>query len=148
MPIQLKNPNSGFPPDGFSFSDPHTAMKFDDEHADLNTQIARVIEHRKANPGIYPTHNIAAFHPASVAQEIIVQVCSRHPQLCEDSALVGTMKNPVISFAPAQVPIVKTQRPNGQPCSKCNGDDFEPIYCKTCSGNRITGWRCKKCGST
>lgn len=144
MPVRLRNPNNGFPAGGFVFHDPHTGMKFDGDNVDLNHQAKLVAEHRKGNPRIYKPDEPKHFDHAAISQEIIVQLCANAPQYCEDEARPGEP----YPFVPSEPPpdpanIVRIQ---GKKCPKCQGQDFEAQYCKTCAGRRITGHRCVACG--
>ena len=148
MPIQLKNPQAGFPPGGWAFHDPHTAMAFDDPLMDLNAVCAKVAQHRKANLKIYPPDQPLHFDIAAIRQEIIVQTCSRVPNLCEDSAL-SALPQPQALTAVAPPPpqtVKKTPRPNGRPCERCGNDDFEEVLCSSCGNRKVNGYKCKKCG--
>ncbi len=141
MGVRLRNPNGPFPPQGFIFSDPHTAMQFMNEKADLNAQVIAIVEHRKANPNIYKPENTIAFDPESVKREILIQVCSRQPTFCEDEATPGAPYPP----APGK-PEIEINRQQGRYCPKCKSADFSPVRCSSCGGNRISGWKCVQCG--
>lgn len=151
MAIQLINPNGPFPGcdhEGkrcaFYFSDPHTGMAFDNPGNDLNAQAKAVAEHRRGNTQIYPTDQPLHFNLESIKAEIVVQVCARHPSLCEDSA-TSLNPQPAAPLAPLPQPN-RFSKPGGGACPKCqSADAFEPVICHSCGGKR-TGWRCTKCG--
>lgn len=141
MPVQLRNPREGFPTNGWRFADPHTAKSFEDPYVDLNTLIKQVIEHRRANPKIYPESGASAFDPKAVELEIIIQLCADKPQLCEDSAKPGQP----YPAPPDPAAVVTPVQSLDKKCPKCNGQEFTPVICTTCGGRR-TAWRCVRCG--
>lgn len=141
MGVRLRNPNGAFPPGGFAFSDPHTAMQFPDDKADLHTIALQVSEHRKSNPNIYKPSDTIKFDVEAIKKEVLIQVCSRQPSFCEDEAAPGAPYPP-----PPQKPTLEIVRQQGRFCPKCQSSDFTPIRCSTCGGNRISGWKCVQCG--
>lgn len=141
MGVRLKNPNGSYPPGGFVFSDPHTAMQFTDEGADLHSQALKVAEHRRANPHIYKPTDTNKFDPEEIKKEIVIQVCARQPTYCEDEANPGQPYP--LPPSKAQIEIVRHQ---GRVCVKCGSGDFTPVRCSPCGGNRISGWKCVQCG--
>lgn len=151
MPVQLINPNGPFPGcdhEGkrcaFWFSDPHTGMEFDNPGFDLYQQAKLVAEHRAGNPSIYSPDQPGHFDLEIIRQEIIVQTCSRHPELCEDSAL-SKMPQPIAPNAPPARPN-QFPKPGGGKCPKCQGSNFEPVLCHSCGGGKVSGYRCTSCG--
>ena len=141
MGVRLRNPNGSYPPQAFTFSDPHTAMRFDDEKADLQTQAERVRVHRQANPEIYKPENAIAFDLEAIKGEIVIQVCSRQPSYCEDEAKPGQPYPPTEKAAKPE-----PYRQQGKVCAKCGCGEFTPIYCRTCGGQRIQSYKCHACG--
>lgn len=141
MGVRLKNPNGPFPPQGYTFDDPHTAMHFDGDGVDLHSQSLRVAEHRRANPKVYNPDKPEHFDLTAIKQEIVVQVCARQPTHCEDDARPG-QPYPA-QPEPAQLEIVRHQ---GKVCKKCGSSEFTPIRCRTCGGARIKGYKCVSCG--
>jgi hypothetical protein len=139
MTLQIKSPNSHFPPGGFNFTDPRTGMKFEVPH-NLDNQAAAVIQHRMANPRVYPENEFVHFEPGAVKQEIVNQVCARNPNLCQDSAMANT---PI----PSQVNVpMSGPKADNKPCV-CGSERFDYIFCKTCGGRpKINGYKCRKCG--
>lgn len=119
-------------------------MKFDDANDDLNSLIKRIIEHRLANPKIYPTAETFRFDQREIAHEIAVQICADKPQICEDSAFPGRAY-PYIPPEPPPAP-AEVYRQQGLECPRCHSQDFELQYCATCGGKRVTGKKCLKCG--
>lgn len=144
MSVQLRNPNSGFPRDGFTFSDPHTGMRFDNPYDDLNHLIKRVQEHRKANPKIYPETDTVAVSFDRVKEEILIQLCSNQPGLCEDSAHPGR-EYPYVAPEPPPAP-ADIYRQHGKMCPRCQFTEFTIVYCRSCGSSRVSGYRCNKCG--
>ncbi len=141
MGLRLRNPNGAFPAGGYTFSDPHTAMQFPDEKIDLHNQALKVIEHRKANPHIYKPEDTIKFDPGEVQKEILIQVCSRVPAVCEDESTPGAPYPPQPQKAQLEI-----NRQQGRVCPRCKSDEFTPIRCSSCGGNRISGWKCVGCG--
>ena len=141
MSLQLKSPNSHFPAGGYDFTDPKTGMKFTDPH-NIQQQTQLIIQHRKANPDIYPVHELVAFEQGAVSQEVINQVCGRHPELCQDSSL------PLVvmpgSGPAAEVPVIGPKADQGE--CECGNSVFTFIFCKTCSSRKVVGYRCTVCG--
>lgn len=141
MGVRLKNPNGPYPPQGYIFSDPHTAMQFTDEGIDLHSQALKVIEHRKANPNIYKESDAIRFDVEEVKKEIVIQVCSRQPSYCEDESRPG-----VPYPAPPEPAQHEIHRQQGKTCVKCGGSEFTAIMCRTCGGSRVQSYKCNKCG--
>lgn len=135
MPLQLKNPKGGFPPGGFPFQDKRTGKKFDGMSADLKLQAMNVIQHRRGNMRLYPATEGMAFNSDAVQQEILEQVCANHRGICVEQVKSLPMSR---NFA-----VVKSNKS----CPKCGNTDLTPKYCKTCSGSKIRGWTCDKCGT-
>lgn len=151
MAIQLINPNAGFPGCdhegkrcGWYYEDTHTGMKFEGGTTDLNHQCKAVADHRRANPRVYPLDQPLHFDLDVIRHQIIVQACSLHPELCEDSA-VSVNPQPVPRLAPPAQPVGGSGRPNGRPCAKCGANGFEPVICYGC-GAKVTGYKCTACG--
>lgn len=128
-----------WPPNGFGFTDPRTNRKFDGMSADLTLQARNIQEHRLANPRFYPPHESGFLSLENIIQEIVGQVCLRSPSFCyNDEESTVRRQNQPLSNLPVEPP--RTD------CARCGSKDFDPIYCPTCSGQRLTGYRCKQCG--
>lgn len=141
MGVRLKNPNSHFPPGGYTFDDPHTAMHFPGEGVDLHSQALKVIEHRKANPHIYKPEDTLQIDLEEVKRQIVIQVCARQPSYCVDEAHPD---RPYPHVDPTPKKEVKTFQ--GKKCAKCGAGEFEPVYCRSCGGSRVQSWKCANCG--
>lgn len=134
MPLTLKKA-SGWPPGGYPFKDPRTGKVFDGMSADLGLQAKNVVIHRRGNPRVYPPNDTGWFDVGAIRQEIINYMCSLRPELCTDG--VPLPLNEPAAFA--------VQKP-AHACPKCGSHEASPVYCKTCSGQKITGWKCV-CGT-
>lgn len=117
---------------GAPFTDPRTGRIFDAYQLGLDDAVVQTIEHRKANPHFYPVTELEKFDPISVRQEILATVHSKFPEMFRSESNGSFV--PQVNFQPT----VKV--------CHCGGSEFTPIVCPTCSGQRITGQRCVKCG--
>lgn len=136
MIYQLKNPNSSFPQYGWPFTDPRTGFICKGYEGTPTMHAVKIINHRRANPHVYSKDEPQWFDTQSVVQEIYAQKAATHPHLFRgfDDAMV-TIQN--VNNRQALAPTVKC---------KCGAQDFDPIFCKTCGGRKVTGYRCKSCG--
>lgn len=98
-----------------------------------------VIKHRFGNPVIYPQHESQHFNLQFVMQEITDAICRKHPSFCMETVPVGPP-------SAAQTPVV-VQPPVNPACPACGSTEWKADYCKTCSGSRIVGYICLKCGN-
>jgi hypothetical protein len=118
---------------GYPYTDPKTGMKFDGFDAGgFGDQVLRVRAHRVANPKIYLPGDVA-LTVEYIANQIDEYQCLRHgnnPRYCLDE------NQPAL---PASVA-------SDRACS-C-GEKLNPVYCPTCSGQKITHYICPKCGRT
>lgn len=136
--MQLKSRTGPFPPKGWEFVDSRTGMKFNGMEAAFDDQVRRVIKHRKANPHIYSPDQGQFLDFDQVSHELADFTCQRlkhTSQFCHNGA--PDTKAPVNYIV--QQPKIK--------CFKCDHDQFDPKYCKTCSGSKIKAWICQKCHS-
>ncbi len=133
-----------FPAGGFGFKDPRTNRTFDGMSADLTMQAREIIAHRMANPAIYPAHESSHFSLVDVIGEITRQVCQRSPASCYDdrNSVRSTPVPPSVRRNPATIVV---QAPSSV-CRACGSGEWEPVYCKVCSGKKLTGYKCKSCG--
>ncbi len=136
--LVLKNSQqSQFPPfGGWSFVDGKTGQRFNGWEGDQFAIARKVIEHRKANPKIYEPGTEGDVN--SVVQQIFQQKHAQAPWLFRGNPDQGPGAYP--SQPAARETIVK-----GAACS-CGCTEFIAEYCKTCSGARIVGRKCKSCG--
>lgn len=138
MIYQLKNPNANqFPPQGWPFKDPKTGFRCNGYEGTPAMHAVKIIGNRRANPHHYPPGEPQWFDPNSVIQEIYAQKAATHPQLFKGFPDVQIVAQPERIVSRVVAPTVI--------CS-CGANDYEPIYCKTCGGKRITGYKCKSCG--
>ncbi len=136
MSLKLKNASaSQFPENGWPFTDPRTGMKFPGWEGSPDMQSVKIAAHRAANPKLWP--NGEGQDRGGIIQELFAQKVRTHPYL-----FVGYPdKDPSYRSQPeARETIVK-----GSACS-CGCTEFIAEYCRTCSGNRIVGRKCKSCG--
>lgn len=126
------------PPGGYAFRDPKTGKHFTDMLT-FNDQVAAIIQHRKANVHLYTPFEFAS---ASVAEELDAYTCQRlgfDNRYCTGGDLSQNTSD--------TEPRKKSEPVTGAPCPKCGSTQWTPIYCKTCSGKRITGYACSSCGT-
>lgn len=139
MILQLKNSNANqFCQGGWPFVDPKSGFKCNGYEGTPKMHANKIIAHRRANPTLFPPNDASLFDVNSVIQEIYQQKFQTHPQL-----FVG---QPGYTVLKMEKPAKKNYQPNSK-CPKCNSPDFEPVYCPTCTGRRITGYKCKSCGT-
>jgi len=132
MILQLRCPTCQFPgPNGFAFTDPRTGFKVAGWEGTAQMNAIKIIANRRANPHIYDPAESQWFDRASVVQEIYAEMNKTQPELF--NGFGGNVQLPV------------TPGPSGMVCS-CGSTDCTPIYCATCSGQRVTGWTCNSCG--
>ncbi len=132
--LRLKNATaSQFPQGGWPFTDPRTGMKFNGWEGSPMMQAVKIAAHRGANPSKWPDGTGQDLN--SIVQELYAQKFSVMPWLF----LGQPDKDPSYPSNPATVLV------NGEKCS-CGNTQFTPIYCATCSGKRITGYKCSGCG--
>lgn len=124
-------------PGGYPFMDPRTGLKFDGFDAGgFGDQVHRIIKHRSLNPRHYPSDDLKWLNFEEVCIELEVYQCLRlggDKRFCVD---------PDVSEAEA----AKTSHATGI-CRFCGGELKERL-CPTCSGHRVIGYQCLKCGST
>lgn len=89
-----------------------------------------LIQHRKANPRVFPVGEFRHFSPALVKQEFLRHLKEKAPHVIADEPV------------PA---MTRTETGMPQTCT-CGGAEFEPHQCPTCGGSRIDGYKCVKCG--
>lgn len=128
--LRLKSGVS-FLPNGMDYIDKRTGYKVSAYERGLENAVSMLIEHRKANPRVYPASEYVWFSPSAVKQEFLRMAYETRPDL---------FKGQPVATA--------TRTENGFPkACPCGGTSFSPEYCRTCgSGQRITGHRCDKCG--
>lgn len=127
MLIRRNGPN---PPSGWFFIDPKTGMRFDGNAILYDEQVAKIIKHRQANPNVYPATDVKALSVKDVADELDAFTCNRlgnNPHFC-----ISAQPNPA--------------KVGARYCPKCGSGMIEKL-CPTCSGHRITGYRCTSCGT-
>jgi hypothetical protein len=135
--LQPKQSNGGFPPNGWPFTDPKTGFKCNGWEGTPQMHAVKIIQHRRANPGVYPPGESQWFDAAAVIQEIYKQKASTHPHLFrgypDGPRMVTREQKGSIVVSPTLI------------CG-CGSNEWEELYCKTCAGRRITGYKCRKCG--
>lgn len=127
MKLVLRRPTELYPPGGgFGFVEPRTGLRFDGLHGSPHETARKIIEHRRANPHVFPVGEATLFDTESVVQEIFQQKFQAMPELFIGHG--GAAANP-----------------DSGKCT-CGANSWEPTYCPTCGGKRINGYRCKACG--
>lgn len=135
MILQLKCSTCQFPPGGFGFIDPRTKRIWPGFEGTPEMTSTSIIQHRLANPNIYPRTDLPWFDKASVIQEIYAQKYATMPEL-----FIG-------HGTTALIPKAAVLATTSSPCAKCGNTQAAPVYCPTCSGQKITGYRCAGCGT-
>lgn len=133
MGLKLKG-NRNQIPSGILFVDPRTGREFNPYERGLNETIRHIIAHRSQNKTFYPSSDGVWLDPDSVRQEVLSVVYSKRPDLFDRLN------------SEQQIPIYTSQRQSPNACSSCGFEGAEPVYCPTCSGRRITGYKCTNCG--
>ena len=122
-------------PGGYPYTDPKTGFKFDGFSAGgFGDQVLRIIQHRRTNPTFYPPWNQEPFNETFVGNQLDEYQCQR----------LGNDKRFCVDENLPAVPAIKNPVPVGK-CAACGGDLIEKL-CSTCSGRRVTGRTCTKCG--
>lgn len=137
MNTRLIRQNGAMIPGGYPFMDPRTGMKFDGFDAGgFSDQVNRIIRHRTANPRIYPPTDGKWLNFEEVTIELELYQCMRlgyDKRYCSDPAV----SEEVAAAASHQSGV----------CRFCGGTLKERL-CPTCSGHKVIGYTCIKCGST
>lgn len=142
MPLRIK---PGFwPAGGYPYTDQRTGQRFDGMSADLLLQARNVIKHRMGNPRFYPQSEPQHFQLVAVMQEITDAICKQNPAACCDSEHVTSRPTPIVRNAS---PAAVVTLPSTSSCPKCGSTTAEPLYCRTCSGKRLLGYKCATCGT-
>jgi hypothetical protein len=127
MNLVEKNPQNPYPANGgYGFKDPRTGREFNGLHSSARDTALKIIEHRRGNPHIYHPGESQWFDGDQVRQEIYQQKFQTMPEL-----FIGFGEQP--------------KSATDQKCS-CGEQDWETEYCKGCSGKRVVGYKCRKCG--
>lgn len=137
MKYHLVRRNGEFPPSNYVFADPRTGQKFDG--IGFDETVREIIQHRQANPKVYPTADGQWLDFESVAIQLEEYTCHRignNGRFCRPA---GDQKvvTPQNLGAAVQMPSV---------CGKCGNLEGFIKYCETCSGQKILGWICCACG--
>lgn len=138
--MHLSYKPGGMLPGGYPYTDPRTGRKFDGFDAGgAGDQIMRIAKYRMANPRIFPEPEWADQH--FIAKQLLEYQFQRlGNNMKYFVATDGTQSNPIV-YAP------KTPAANVTPPNRCEcGANMAPVYCKTCSAQRLTGWKCPTCG--
>lgn len=133
MSLYLKNENIGLPSGGFPFKDPKTGMLFNGYEGTAQMIAVKVMAHRDANSALYPNGSGGL---DAIVQEIYAQKNAQMPWL-----FVGGPDDP--GLPPT---ITASTGAVGGICV-CGATEVDPIYCPTCGGQRITGYKCRACGA-
>jgi predicted RNA-binding Zn-ribbon protein involved in translation (DUF1610 family) len=137
MKMQLIYRNGEFPPNGFEFIDPRTGFKIGGTDSNFDETVRKIIQHRLANPKIYPPTDARCLTADFVSDELDTYTCNRlgnSPSYCKD-----------MDERKVFIPPFTIQKP-ANACPKCGETDAKPRFCQTCAGSRILGFICSKCG--
>jgi predicted RNA-binding Zn-ribbon protein involved in translation (DUF1610 family) len=140
MILKLKNPNSHYPPGGWTFKDERTGYEVKGAAAteqNVNGLAAKIIRVRAANPHLYPPNEGKWFDVPLVIQEIFSVKAQTHPQLFAN--MQGNLSVPVVVQSDK---VAQT----GVKCPACASENVTGIKCKTCAGTRIKSYHCENCG--
>lgn len=135
MSFKLLNRNGAFPPGGFKFKDPRTGLVFD--QGDFYHVVRMVIAHRSANSRIYPTNEIEFLNFDMVSIELDCYTCSRignDPRFCESGE--------PLRLQPDEGAIAEEMN---KKCYRCGNKMGFPLYCKSCHGQKLSGFICASC---
>lgn len=143
--IDLKDEWKGtiIPPGNVPFQDPRTGKHFDASAGGMRDRKLDVRNHRLQNPHVYKPEETEQFDLGFIERQIIEYMCNQRPELCHDTEKTAAAQ----ASAQASKAASNLPPPPQTPCHKCVGTSFEPIYCVSCGGNRINGWRCTNCGT-
>lgn len=125
-------------PGGYYFKDPKTGRVFDGMAITFIAQCKLIREHRLANPRVYPPSDFKSINLQSIGDELAAAICNRlgnNPKYCVD--VQAQAHAAAVAAAVQAAPRL---------CPKC-GKPLEPIYCRTCGGQKIKGYRCTACGT-
>lgn len=123
-------------PSGLQFTDEKSGKVFDPYEIGVEGVVAKVIQHRVANPKLYSRTSEDWFHPAKVRQEVYESAFKKRPDLFERYDGTTQVRRQIASFAAIQTESV----------CECGEKESTPEYCPTCSGKRQIGVKCVKCG--
>lgn len=128
--IRLIRRNGAYPPGGYPFQDARTGMKFDGMSDSFSGIVNQIIAHRQANPNIYSPSEGKWFNFDLVADELDRATCLR---LGNSDKWCRGVNDVTVALPKAKV------------CPSCDVP-LEEKLCPTCSGRRLVGYRCPKCG--
>ena len=134
MSLQLKRPSDQFPPGGFGFKDARTGMMFNGYEGTPAMTAVKVIAHREANPSLYPRSEGHWFSVDGIVQEIFEQKYATMPWL-----FIGGPDDPGL-------PTPQPRSLTAKGVCVCGATETEPVYCKTCGGQKVVNYKCKACG--
>lgn len=134
--MRLIRTNGPLIPGGFQFSDPITGKQYSDHHTLFSQRVSQIINDRRANARLFTDQK--EIDPGYVSQILSEQNCTRlkgNRLFCSD----GTIPQP------APVNFIPQPAPAGKRCRYCGSENLEEVLCSSCSGRRVTGYRCKAC---
>lgn len=125
-----------FPPGGFIFTDPRTGHQFDG--IGFKRTVDAIVEHRRANPRLYPTSDGKYLDWEFTAQELSIFSCQRIGNQSQFCKLV----NGANVFKPEPMSeVMKMDRV----CAKCGEVNGKVKLCETCGGRKVIGFFCVQC---
>jgi hypothetical protein len=139
MPL-IRTTGGGLIPGGWVFRDARTGMHFDGMSVSFNEQVAKIAQHRLSNPRVYdPTNRDDAkyLNEGFIKNELDDYQCNRlghDKRWCvpKEDVEAAAMRETYYTQADPSI------------CPKCH-KKMGNLYCPTCSGQRIIGFKCE-CG--
>jgi hypothetical protein len=135
-PFKLIRTNGTMIPGGYQFHDSITGKSYQDRHTLFAGRVMEIIRDRQANKRLWTDPKVV--DPEYVSSLLSEQNCAR---LKNNKLLCSNGLSPVNE--PVSIPVAI---PAGRTCRWCRSDQLEAVLCPTCSGSRITHFRCKACG--
>lgn len=129
-----------FPPSGYEFQDRITGKRYSDTHSQFSERVKQIIKDRLANRRLFTDEKLV--DPLYVSKELSEYTCARlrnDPKYCTDG---------ISSMVPTPAIIKQLKAVQNRICPKCGSANLSEVLCKTCSGKRVTGYKCDQCGGT
>ncbi len=134
-PFKLIRTNGSLIPGGFKFSDPITGKQYSDMHTLFDGRVKEIARDRLANQRLIKDNKFLSLD--HIADELSIQNCQRLKQ----NKLLCSNGLPPVNQPVDAAPVMAV----GRTCRFCGGTELTEIVCASCSGRRVTGYRCTKC---
>lgn len=137
MRARLIRTTGEFPPGSFTIHDSVTGKNYSDQHTTFDERVKEIVRDRLANRRLFVDARLV--DPGYVSDWLSEAICQRlnyNGKFCEGDGVALQTAN-----MPRPMPAV----PADKRCV-CGSNDLEIATCATC-GNKIIGYRCKKCGA-